>query len=97
MHAAEVVPSHKNSNRQFQVCQFEGVSKLKLPPEFRAYLSKIGYKGGRKGGLARAANLTPEQRTEAARKAVQVRWEKAKAAKRQKAKEKRKRQTAPAP
>jgi hypothetical protein len=29
---------------------------------------------GRKGGKQRAANLTPEQRSEQARKAVQVRW-----------------------
>ena len=38
----------------------------------------LGKKGGRKGGLARAANLTPEERSEAARKAVQARWKKAK-------------------
>src|ERR1017187_7467604 len=38
----------------------------------------LGRKGGRKGGPARAAKLTPEQRSESARKAVQVRWAKAK-------------------
>ena len=31
---------------------------------------------GRKGGKARARNLTPEQRKEAARRAVEARWEK---------------------
>lgn len=31
--------------------------------------------GARKGGLARAANLSPRKRTELARKAVNVRWE----------------------
>ena len=31
---------------------------------------------GRKGGAARARNLTPEQRTEAARKAAAQRWNK---------------------
>ena len=31
----------------------------------------------RKGGKARAKKLTPEQRSEAARKAVQARWAKA--------------------
>lgn len=31
---------------------------------------------GRKGGRARAAALTPEQRSESARKAVQARWAK---------------------
>jgi hypothetical protein len=39
----------------------------------------LGRKGGKIGGLARAANMTPEQRSEAARKAVQARWAKAKA------------------
>ena len=32
---------------------------------------------GRKGGAARAAKLTPEQRTEIARKAAEKRWNKA--------------------
>lgn len=34
-------------------------------------LSKLG---ARKGGLARAAKMTPEERTELARKAVNTRW-----------------------
>ncbi|MGA3015898.1 MAG: hypothetical protein ABSF62_02180 [Bryobacteraceae bacterium] len=37
----------------------------------------LGRKGGKKGGPARAAKLTPEQRSESARKAVQARWSKA--------------------
>lgn len=39
----------------------------------------LGRKGGKKGGPARAAKLTPEQRSESARKAVQARWAKVKA------------------
>ena len=38
----------------------------------------LGRKGGKKGGPARAAKLTPKQRSESARKAVQARWSKAK-------------------
>lgn len=34
----------------------------------------LGHKGGLKGGKARAAKLTPEQRHEIARKAAQARW-----------------------
>jgi len=41
----------------------------------------LGRKGGKKGGPARAAALTPEQRSASARKAVQARWVKAKAGK----------------
>jgi hypothetical protein len=41
----------------------------------------LGRRGGLKGGPARARKLTPEQRSESARKAVQARWAKAKAEK----------------
>jgi hypothetical protein len=40
-----------------------------LPPKAAA-----GRKGGLAGGKARAAKLTPEERSEAARKAARVRW-----------------------
>lgn len=36
----------------------------------------LGRMGGKKGGKARAAALTPEQRSEIARKAAQKRWTK---------------------
>lgn len=38
----------------------------------------LGRLGGKKGGKARANKLTPEQRSDIARKATQVRWQKAK-------------------
>jgi hypothetical protein len=38
----------------------------------------LGRMGGKKGGPARAAKLTKEQRSEAARKAAQARWKKRK-------------------
>jgi hypothetical protein len=34
----------------------------------------LGRKGGLKGGRARAAKMTPEQRSDAARKAAAARW-----------------------
>ena len=36
----------------------------------------LGRRGGLKGGRARAANMTPEQRAEIARKAAAARWSK---------------------
>lgn len=48
--------------------------RKKLPPEVLDFFKKQGAKGGKKGGTARAANMTPEQRSEAARKAVLARW-----------------------
>jgi len=35
----------------------------------------LGRLGGKKGGRARAAKLTPEQRSESARKAARARWD----------------------
>jgi hypothetical protein len=34
----------------------------------------LGKKGGLKGGAARAASMTPEQRAEIAKKAAKARW-----------------------
>lgn len=36
----------------------------------------LGRKGGLKGGKARAAKMTPEQRTESAKRAAAARWAK---------------------
>jgi hypothetical protein len=54
------------------------MAKKKLPPEVLAYFVRMGKKGGASGGHARAANMTAEERSEGARKAVQARWAKAK-------------------
>lgn len=40
----------------------------------------LGRKGGLKGGKARAAKMTPEERSEAAKKAAEARWSKGKSA-----------------
>ena len=45
------------------------------------YAVALGRKGGRKGGPARAANMTPEQRSESARNAVVSRWARVKESK----------------
>jgi hypothetical protein len=50
--------------------------RKKLPPEILEFFKKQGAKGGKKGGAARAANMTPEQRSQAAREAVKARWAK---------------------
>lgn len=38
---------------------------------------ETGREGGRKGGPARAAKLTPEQRSESAQRAARARWQRA--------------------
>lgn len=54
------------------------MAKAKIPPEALEFFVKAGRKGGRIGGKKRVANMTPEQLSEANRKAVQARWAKAK-------------------
>ena len=44
--------------------------------EKNAAAVELGRLGGKKGGKARAAKLTPAQRSEIARKAAQKRWKK---------------------
>ena len=44
--------------------------------EMRELARRLGRRGGLKGGPARAAKMTPEERSEAARKAVNARWAK---------------------
>jgi len=52
--------------------------KKVLPSEVREYFSKLGRKGGLKGGRARAAKMSAEERSASARAAVQARWSKPK-------------------
>jgi hypothetical protein len=47
-----------------------------MPDAVKEYFVKMGRRGGKIGGKVRAANLTDEQRSAAARKAVQARWAK---------------------
>jgi len=47
-------------------------------PEKDPFAVALGRRGGLKGGNARAAKLTPEQRKESAQKAAAARWGKSK-------------------
>jgi len=44
------------------------------PPEKNPHAVALGRLGGKKGGKARAEKLTPEERSEIARKAAKARW-----------------------
>jgi hypothetical protein len=46
----------------------------KTPQEPESPRAQTGRRGGAKGGRARAERLTPEQRSEIARKAAEARW-----------------------
>ena len=44
------------------------------PPQKNQAAVELGRLGGKKGGKARAESLTPEQRSEIAKKAATARW-----------------------
>ena len=50
--------------------------KTEIPPAKNQAAVELGRLGGKRGGDARAAKLTPEQRSEIAKKAAQGRWKK---------------------
>ncbi|MBX3508496.1 MAG: RNA-binding protein [Parvibaculum sp.] len=50
--------------------------KEDAPEPQESSMAKLGREGGLKGGKARAASLTPEQRREIAQKAAKSRWSK---------------------
>ena len=54
------------------------MAKAKISPESLEFFAKAGRKGGGIGCKKRVANMTPEQLSETNRKAVRVRWAKAK-------------------
>lgn len=58
---------------------YNGSMAKRIPKDIRAYFSKLGKKGGKKGGAVRASNMTPGERSESARKAVTARWQRVKA------------------
>lgn len=47
---------------------------VEITDEMRAAAAAFGRIGGKIGGLARAASLTPEKRSEIAKKAAAARW-----------------------
>jgi len=53
----------------------------RLPPEVREFFKKQGAKGGKIGGKRSLETMTPEQRSDRARKAVAAREAKRKPAK----------------
>jgi hypothetical protein len=54
-----------------------GTEPITPPPAQKNQAAvELGRLGGKKGGKARADNLTPEQRSEIARTAAQARWKK---------------------
>jgi len=61
---------------------------MKVPPGVRAYLAKIGAKGGKHssgaGGRAVWADVSAEERSERMRELVRRRWKKAKGKRRSK-------------
>lgn len=63
------------NKRAFQIMK-EATEVAPAKPKKNAAAVALGRRGGKKGGKARAAKLTPEQRAEIARTAALARWHK---------------------
>jgi hypothetical protein len=68
----------KKKEHDFAVTAFRVVQEATGQVEEEAQpeqdMKALGRKGGLKGGKARAEKLTPDQRSEIARKAAEARW-----------------------
>jgi hypothetical protein len=67
-------PRDLNALAKRIVDEATGETKPEPQPKKDPAAVELGRRGGLKGGKARAANMTPEQRSEAARKAAKARW-----------------------
>lgn len=52
-----------------------GEATDETPPELESQQARAGRAGGAKGGKARAERMTPQERSEAARRAAKARWQ----------------------
>lgn len=64
----------QEATRETEAAQAESEQSAVTPEERHSAAVTLGKLGGKKGGPARAAKLTPEQRKEIAKKAAQARW-----------------------
>lgn len=67
-------PRDLNKLARSIVDEAAGDPQTAIPDNRNPAAVELGRKGGLKGGKARAARLTSEQRSEIARKAAQTRW-----------------------
>lgn len=70
------LPADINKRAKSIVDIATGECEDKEQDPIKAAAAALGRKGGLKGGKARAAKLTPEQRQEIAKKAAAKRWKK---------------------
>jgi hypothetical protein len=65
------------NQRAFEIVrEATGEEPKKEPPEKNPHAVALGRLGGKKGGKARAAKMTKEERVAAARRAAATRWSK---------------------
>jgi hypothetical protein len=67
-------PTDFNQHARNIIREAAGAEPKQEPPEKNPHAVALGRLGGKKGGKARAAKLTAEERREIARKAAEVRW-----------------------
>jgi hypothetical protein len=72
--ASKRLDSNQLAHRIMRIATGEPVPDLKRPRRKNPAAVSLGRRGGLKGGKARAAALSPERRSEIAKKAAVARW-----------------------
>ena len=67
-------PRDANQLANHVVEEATGQAETDSPEVAKSAAAELGRRGGLRGGKARAAKLTPEQRSQIAKKAAQSRW-----------------------
>jgi hypothetical protein len=67
---------NKRANQKVDICYCENEDTNKKAECKNPAAVELGCLGGLKGGMARAVSLTPEKRSEIAKKAASKRWSK---------------------
>jgi len=81
VHNVAIIRNRSRIRQEENALDFRDRSRIIKPmarKKKNPYAVALGRKGGRVGGPARAANMTPQERSESARNAVTARWAKVK-------------------
>lgn len=74
MKKVTVLPADTNKRAKKIVDALTGSEDKPVPQKLKSAAAILGRMGGLKGGKARAASLTPKERSEIAKKAAAARW-----------------------
>ncbi len=78
IHQDEEIGGHDEKGAYCKYCKdgLDEAQRIEETERISTAAREMGRRGGRRGGIARAASLSPERRSEIAKKAAKTRWAK---------------------